>query len=73
MVEKSCYMQLTGSVVSNAKIIYKELNPHKKIKPKEFRLNVIHGLLDGYEPPYMPFKRPSSNPELRLAGGHILH
>jgi uncharacterized protein Usg len=58
--------------VSNSKVIYKELNPGKRVKTEKFRLSVIHGLLEGYEAPNRPFRRPITNPDTRLTGRHFL-
>lgn len=58
--------------VSNSKVIFKHLNPNKRIKTEKFRLSVIHGLLEGYEKPVRPFKRPATNPEARLTARHFI-
>lgn len=59
--------------VVNSKIIFKELpnNVNKRIKTEKFRLDIIQGLLEGYEIPNRPFQRPTTNPPLRMSARHF--
>lgn len=57
----------------NSKIIYKALplNENKKVKTEKFRLSVVEGLLEGYDKPNKPFRRPIINPGSRLTERHF--
>ncbi|XP_021351253.1 piggyBac transposable element-derived protein 4-like [Mizuhopecten yessoensis] len=55
----------------NSKIIWKSLNGGKKVSSMKFRLAVIHGLLEGYEPTNKRFARPVNNPPSRLTEKHF--
>jgi hypothetical protein len=59
--------------VVNAKVIYKELPPNqnKRLKTENFRLSIVEGLLDGYEKPAKPFRRPSTNAPDRITARHF--
>lgn len=56
----------------NARVIYKDLNPAKRVKPHKFRMAIIEGLVDGYEQTSKPFRRPVNNPSSRLTSRHFV-
>jgi hypothetical protein len=59
--------------VSNAKVIFKALNPDKRIKSDKFRLAIIYGLLEGFERQNVHRKpKPCNDPPSRLTERHFL-
>jgi len=57
--------------VGNSKAIYKELNPQKRLTTDKFRLQIITGLLEGWERRNKRFSRPATNPTSRLLERHF--
>lgn len=56
----------------NSKIIWKSFHREKKFDSTKFRLAVIRGLLDGFQPTNKKFMRPVSNPPMRLTMRHFV-
>ena len=57
--------------VTNARILYKQLNRKSRLDTEQFRLDIITGLLDGYKRPNKGYSRPVGDQPGRLTGRHF--